>query len=103
MSAEKYRVKIYPEAKRDLQELIDYLNGLSPEAALRYYDEITEKISSLSQFPERCPRPRNLMLAAKGYRFLVVRQYLVFFVIQEKEVQIRRILFSRREYESILK
>ena len=102
MSTENYKVKIYPEAKKDLREIIDHLNELSPEAALRYYDEITEKISSLSRVPDRCPRPRSLMLAAKGYRYLIVRQYLVFFVIREREVQIRRILFARRDYEELL-
>ena len=33
---EKYEVKIFPTAKQDLLEIIDYLNTLSPETALRY-------------------------------------------------------------------
>ena len=52
--------------------------------------------------PERCPRPRDLVLAAKGYRYLVVEKYLVFFVIVEDTVQIRRILFGRRDYQTLL-
>ena len=48
-----YNVKIYPTAQQDLLEIIDYLNTLSPEAALRYYALITEQIASLSQMPER--------------------------------------------------
>ena len=63
-----YKVKIYPTAQQDLLEIIDYLNTLSPEAALRYYDLLTEQIASLSQMPERCPKPKDLALAAKGYR-----------------------------------
>ena len=94
---ENYKVKIFTKAKEDLREIIDHINTLSPDAALRRYDEVTEKIASLSQFPERCPRPRNLMLAAKGYRYLMVSQYLVFFVIQHKEVQVRRIKGNHRE------
>ena len=66
--AEVYKVKIYPAAEQDLLDVIDYLNTLSPQAALRYYDLLTEQIASLSTMPERCPRPKDLALAAKGYR-----------------------------------
>ena len=54
---EKYEVKIFSTAKQDLLEIIDYLNTLSPETALRYYDKLTEEIGGLSHMPERCPRP----------------------------------------------
>lgn len=74
---DKYRVKIYPTAKQDLVDVIGYLNTLSPEAALRYYDLLTEQIASLSHMPERCPRPKDLALAAKGYRCLVVGKHLI--------------------------
>ena len=76
---EKYEVKIFSTAKQDLLEIIDYLNTLSPETALRYYDKLTEEIGGLSHMPERCPRPRDLALAAKGYRYLIVENYLVFY------------------------
>ena len=99
---EQYEVKIVPTAKQDLLEIIDYLNTLSAEAALRYYDKLTEEIASLSHMPERCPRPRDLALAAKGYRYLVVENYLVFYTISGKTVQIQRILYGRRDYQNIL-
>ena len=44
---EKYEVKIFSTAKQDLLEIIDYLNTLSPETALRYYDKLTEEIAML--------------------------------------------------------
>lgn len=99
---ENYKVRIYPTAKRDLLDIIDYLNTLSPEAALRYYDLLTEQIASLSHLPERCPRPKDLALAAKGYRYLIVENYLVFYVVSGDTVQIRRILYGRRDYRSLL-
>ena len=67
-----YKVKIYPAARQDLSDIVDYLNTLSQEAALKYYDRLTEEILSLREMPERCPRPRDLALAAKGYRYLIV-------------------------------
>ena len=99
---EAYKVIIYPAAKQDLLNIIDYLNTLSPDAALRYYDLLTEKIASLSHMPERCPHPKDLALAAKGYRYLIVENYLVFYRVFGNTVQVRRILFSRRDYRYLL-
>lgn len=99
---ETYKIKIYPAAKQDLLDIIDYLNTLSPDAALRYYDLLTEEIASLSYMPERCPHPKDLALAAKGYRCMVVKKYLVFYVVTGDTVQIRRILYGRRDYSSLL-
>jgi len=97
-----YKVKIYPTAEQDLLDVIDDLNSLSPKAALEYYDLLTERIANLSDMPERCARPRDLALAAKGYRYLVVRNYLVFFIVAGDTVQIHRILYGRSDYQSIL-
>ena len=99
---EQYEVRIFPSAQQDLLDVIDYLNTLSKEAALNYYDQLTSEISSLSIMPERCPRPRDLALAAKGYRYLVVGNYLVFYVVSGNIVQIRRILYARRDYKQLL-
>ena len=99
---ETYKVKIFPTAKQDLEEVIGYLNTLSSETALKYYDLLVHEISSLSKMPERCPKPKDLALAAKGYRYFVVKNYLVFYVIVEDTVQIRRILYARRDYRSLL-
>ena len=99
---EKYEVKIFSTAKQDLLEIIDYLNSLSLQAALRYYDLLIAEIESLSQMPFRCPKPRDIALAARGYRYLIVENYLVFYVVAGDTVQIRRILYAKRNYRSIL-
>ena len=102
MTRARYKVKIYPAAKQDLLDIIDNLNTLSSEAALRYYDLLTAEIASLDHMPERCPRPKDLALAAKGYRYLIVKDYLVFYVVVGDTVQIRRILYGRRDYQALL-
>ncbi len=99
---ETYKIKIFPTAKQDLEEVIGYLNTLSPDAASKYYDLLVEEIASLSKMPERCPKPKDLALAVKGYRYLIVKNYLVFYVIIGDTVQIRRILYARRDYRALL-
>lgn len=98
----KYKIKIYSHAKMDLMDIVSYLNTLSPQAALRYYDLIVEKVSSLAEMPERCHFARDIALKAKGYRYLIAENYLVFFVIKADIVQIRRIIYGKRNYEWLL-
>lgn len=101
--AQNFKVKIYPTAEQDLADIVDHLNTLSADAALRYYDMIVEEIAGLSTMPERCPHPRDLALTAKGYRYLIVKDYLAFYRVVGDTVQIHRILYGRRDYQSILK
>lgn len=98
----KHSILIFPSAKQDLQDIADYVNDLSPDTALKLYDEIVEGISSLSQMPGRCPLMKNPVLRAKGYRVLIVHNYLVFYVMSGNRVEIRRILYGRRQYEFLL-
>lgn len=97
-----FKVRIYPTAEQDLAEIVDYLNTLSADVALRYYDMLVEEIAGLSTMPERYPHPRDLALTAKGYRYLIVKDYLVFYRVVGDTVQIHRILYGRRDYRSIL-
>ena len=96
------RFLIFPAAQRDLEQAIDYLNTLSPQAAIRYYDLLVCEIAGLSKMPERCPRPKDLALAAKGYRYLIVKNYLVFYVVTGDTVQVRRTLYARRGHRALL-
>jgi len=97
-----YKVRIYSSGKRDLKDIVTYLNTLSPDAALRYYDLLVEKIVGLKQMPNRCPHVKNTALRLKGYRYLIVESYVVFFVIKEDIVQVRRILYGKQNYEWLL-
>jgi addiction module RelE/StbE family toxin len=99
---EKYEVKIFPAAQNDLRDIVDYLNTLSPDVATEYYDLIIEKVGTLTYLPERCPLMKDTQLRLRGYRALFVKNYIVFFTVIEKTVEIRRILHARRQYEAFL-
>lgn len=98
----KYNIKLYPSAEQDLSDIVDYLNTLSRQTALSYYDTLIEEISTLSFMPERCPHPRDLALTARGFRYLIVKDYLVFYKVIGDTVQIHRILYGRSNYQAIL-
>jgi len=99
---EEYKVKIFPSAQNDLYDIVDYLNTLSPDAAIRYYDLIIEKIGTLTTMPERYPLAKDIQLRLRGYRTLFVKNYIVFYIINDKIVEIRRIIYAKRQYEGLL-
>ena len=98
----KHNIKIFYEAEKDLDEIVDYLATLSEHAALKYYDLIVEKIGFLTTMPERCPLVKDVQLRLRGYRALMIENYTIFYVVNGGTVEIRRILFSSRQYESLL-
>lgn len=98
----KYKVLIFPAAKRDLQEIIDYINDQSSFDNYQLYDEIAAQIASLEELPFRFPLTKNPVLRLKGYRVLPIHSYLVFYVVINDQIQIRRILHGKRHYDSLL-
>jgi len=100
----KYKIVDMPLAQADIRVILEYLNTFSLDTAMRYADFIDEAINSLSTLPERCLFVRNETLKARGYRWLPVRNYTIFFTIDENAdvVRIECVLYSRREYDVIL-
>lgn len=98
----KFKLNIFPSAQKDLREIVDYINTLSPQAAISYYDLIVEKIGSIADMPERCPLAKDIQLRLRGYRTLHVKNYIVFYVVKGDVIEIRRILYARRQYENLL-
>ena len=101
---QEYSVILSDIAENDLDEVVEYLSNFSPNIARRYYDEIMVKTLSLSLMPQRCPFVHDDDLRKKGYRWLFVRNYTIFFVVDEEYhvVDIRAIMYSGREYTALL-
>ena len=102
MSNEKYNINYLPIAKKDLEKIIDYIQSDNPDAALKLLEKIDESISQLKDFPYKGKSPKDDHLQSKDYRMLVIKSYLVFYVVNDNEVEIRRILHGKRKYEFLL-
>ncbi len=102
-----YKIRIMKPAQNDMREIYKYIAEelLNPYAAVRRISSIDEAIQSLKEKPARFPLVYDDYLASKGYRMIVVKTHLVFFVIrdEEKSVSIMRVLYGRRDWVRILK
>jgi toxin ParE1/3/4 len=99
---EKFKLRLFPVTKQDLEDIVDYANEQSSVEAFKLYDEIIENIGLLSELPLRCPLMKSSVLRAKGYRVLMVHSYLVFYIVNADTVEIRRILHGKRQYDFLL-
>ena len=97
-----YDVRYLPAAEQDLLDILDYIGRDNPDAARDFVDRVDRAIGRLAFFPRCGPQPRDARLRRLGYRMLVVDDYLVFYVLIRRTVQVRRVIHGARRYEFLL-
>jgi toxin ParE1/3/4 len=95
----KYQINLTEAAEQDLTEIADYIAGESPSAALRLFVRTEKNILKLENFPLIGVVPRIRRLARKGYRILIVDDYLIVYIINNEIIEMRRILSGKRDYQ----
>ena len=81
------RILVTDTAKTDLRDIAVYIADLSKDKnlAIRFVKELQEKTKILEQFPENGATPRDRVLKSNGYRFLVHKDYLIFYLYEKSE------------------
>ncbi|MCL2721418.1 MAG: type II toxin-antitoxin system RelE/ParE family toxin [Treponema sp.] len=106
----------------DIAESTDYIADVlqNPVAALRLFDEANQKIIEIKNNPRYRPLVNDEYLANLGYRFAIVKNYLLFYIIGEptaervtmsegsrsvadNHIKIIRFLYGRMDWMNILK
>jgi len=102
-----YQVIIAKSADRDMTEAAVYISAKlhNPTAADRLMDEAHKAIYSLDEMPHRHRLVDDEHLASLGMRSFVVRNHLVFYIVNEElnRVEIERFMYSGRNWAAILK
>ena len=97
-----YTYRITPSAFRDLQEIGDYISEQlhAPESAAGLLQAIQEAIEAACRYPLSLPKVNDRLLMAKGYRKMIVRNYIVFVLVdQENErLDVMRVMYYARNY-----
>ena len=102
----EYRVNITEPAETDLGEIAGYISEElnAPVAARNTVLAIRKTIRTLAFSPQGYPKVRDNRLAARGYRWVGIKNYMAFYTIDEqsKAVNVERILYGRRDWQRIL-
>ena len=93
-----------PLARQDLEEIQDYISIelKTPVAAMETISAILDGAESLEDFPLIGSLVDGLPFMVDEYRFLAVRNYLIFYRVTVGRVFIDRILYTRRDYMPLL-
>ena len=88
----KYEVIVTPEAEAGILAAFRYIHDSSPRNASRWLRALYFKISTLENFPRRCPIARERNYFEEELRQLVFKSHRIVFQI-EQEPRIVRVLY----------
>lgn len=104
MGGKRYKLRILPLFEDDLNEIVDYITFRlrNPIAAERLVDDvqaaIRERLSCAEAFEPYCSTKER----EHPYYPIQVRNFTIFYVVIGNTMEVRRILYSRRNLEKIL-
>ena len=98
MNKMKYSVLIYPKAENDLSEIKTYFEEVLKTTSISLFEKFFKEIDNLEDNPYAYPLLKDPHLNHLGYRIIPIDNFIVFFIIKDKEVQIHRFLYGRRNY-----
>ena len=106
MPKNDYSLKFTPKAGEDLEQIYSYISEklFNITAADNLLEEIENSIMRLKNFPYSGSLVADELLKGKGYRKLIIENYIVFYLINEseKQVVIMRILYGAQNYQDFL-
>lgn len=102
----RYRILMTEPAAEDLLKIAEYTARelREPATAQKLVGKIKEAVMSLVEMPTRYATVAGERLATQGIRKLPLENYIVFYVISERDgtVTVVRILHGRRDWEHLL-
>ena len=105
MSMKKYKLSFLPLFEADLIEITDYIsNNLNnPEVALRLVDDIEIAINRRLETPLAfAPYPTSKNRPYPYYR-INIRNFSVFYVVIGDTMEVRRVLYVKRNIDNLLR
>jgi toxin ParE1/3/4 len=90
-------------AENDLRNIVEYISTDSPSNAIKIFDKIKQKASTLSAFPDRgriVPELRDHGILQ--YREMIIAPWRILYRITEEYVYVLSVLDSRQNIEDIL-
>jgi len=102
-----YVVVLTDTAKQDLREIAIWLAEQSKDIriAKRFVNELRTECHRLEQLPARGAFPKDHILKSLGYRFIVYKEYLIFYLTEEEKrtVNIMAVFNAKKDYMRVMK
>lgn len=100
----QYNIEYSKEAREDLIEIKRYIkyNLQEPETAQKLISKIRSEIDKLKTNPQMFAIIDDDFIKKFEIRKLIVDNYIVFYRIQNNNIQIARIMYGRRNWINLL-
>lgn len=100
----KYSLRYLPKSEEDLNEIVEYviykLN--SPDSAMKLIDKIENAILERLNYPLSFQPFESTRNRKYPYYRIHVNNFVVYYVVIQDVMEIRRILYKRRNAEELL-
>lgn len=100
---DKMKVIWTETARKDFNEIIEYIANNSVEIALEKFNKIKDSTNQLDDFPEQgriIPELKNENIMK--YREIIISPWRIMYKIEDKKIYIMAVLDGRRNIEDIL-
>jgi len=100
-----HKLRYLPYAQKDLEAIVEYISDTlkAPQAAMDFLDDIEAGVNRLCEHPYSCRVYQPINPVDLEYRVLVVKNYLVFYLVLDDCVEIHRIVYDRRNLPQVIK
>lgn len=105
MGKSKYSLKYLPKYEEDLNEIVDYISFKlqNPISALRLIDKIEKALTDRLSFPLSFEPFQSTKKRKNQYFRIYVDNYTIYYVVIDKVMEVRRILYGKRDANQIIK
>ena len=99
-----YKLDFTKSFHKDVKASVNYIKNVlqNPIAAKRLKDEIKKSYQKVKEAPFIYPVVPDEHLASLGFRFILVKNYMIFYIVEDKKVNIVRFLYGYRDWKNIL-
>ena len=102
-----FQVKFTDTAKEDLRDIAIYIADQSKDKkiAINFVNELRDKTKALEHFPEIGALPDDRIMKNSGYRFLVHKDYLIFYhyIPKDETSYILAVFNSKKDYSRVMR
>lgn len=102
-----FSIEFTDTAKSDLRDIAVYIAERSKDRdiAKAFVKELSEQCGLLAEFPRSGAIPKDRVLMSSGYRFLVHKEYLLFYTLDEpnEKVYVHAVFNAKKDYTRTLK
>ena len=104
MNGRRYELSIFPLFEDELNEIVDYITYRlhNPQAAENLIDEVERAISERLDCAESFEPYRSNRERRYPYYRIQVKKYTIFYVVIGNTMEVRRIIYSRRDLQKLI-